>query len=35
MIDYKYISQLSNIYFETNKDTLKWLSEIYNYLIED
>ncbi|KQD72347.1 hypothetical protein APD23_05040, partial [Acinetobacter baumannii] len=35
MIDYKYISQLSNIYFENNEDTLKWLSEIYNYLIED
>lgn len=31
MIDYKYISQLSNIYFENNEDTLKWLSEIYNY----
>ncbi|WP_079746600.1 contact-dependent growth inhibition system immunity protein, partial [Acinetobacter baumannii] len=30
MIDYKYISQLSNIYFENNEDTLKWLSEIYN-----
>ncbi|EPQ3879870.1 contact-dependent growth inhibition system immunity protein, partial [Acinetobacter baumannii] len=29
MIDYKYISQLSNIYFENNEDTLKWLSEIY------
>ncbi|EIR6161070.1 TPA: hypothetical protein ACHIJP_003901, partial [Acinetobacter baumannii] len=28
MIDYKYISQLSNIYFENNEDTLKWLSEI-------
>lgn len=35
MIDYKYISQLSNIYFENNEDALKWLSEIYNYLIED
>ncbi|MDC4946917.1 hypothetical protein OHW09_08375 [Acinetobacter baumannii] len=35
IIDYKYISQLSNIYFENNEDTLKWLSEIYNYLIED
>lgn len=35
MIDYKYIYQLSNIYFENNEDTLKWLSEIYNYLIED
>ncbi|MFW6408216.1 contact-dependent growth inhibition system immunity protein [Acinetobacter baumannii] len=35
MIDYKYISQLSNIYFENNEDTLKWLSEIYNYLIEN
>ncbi|MDH2504682.1 hypothetical protein QSG85_11105 [Acinetobacter baumannii] len=35
MIDYKYMSQLSNIYFENNEDTLKWLSEIYNYLIED
>ncbi|OTT97151.1 hypothetical protein [Acinetobacter baumannii] len=35
MIDYKYISQLSNIYFENNEDTFKWLSEIYNYLIED
>ncbi|MFP0244789.1 hypothetical protein, partial [Acinetobacter nosocomialis] len=35
MIDYKYISQLSNIYFENNEDVLKWLGEIYNYLIED
>lgn len=35
IIDYKYISQLSNIYFENNEDALKWLSEIYNYLIED
>ncbi|WP_407501895.1 contact-dependent growth inhibition system immunity protein [Acinetobacter baumannii] len=35
MIDYKYISQLSNIYFENNEDALKWLSEIYSYLIED
>ncbi|MDC5156341.1 hypothetical protein OHW42_20705 [Acinetobacter baumannii] len=35
IIDYKYISLLSNIYFENNEDALKWLSEIYNYLIED
>ncbi|HEE5792556.1 hypothetical protein [Acinetobacter baumannii] len=35
IIDYKYIFQLSNIYFENNEDALKWLSEIYNYLIED
>ncbi|MDE3322391.1 hypothetical protein [Acinetobacter nosocomialis] len=35
MIDYKYISQLSNVYFENNEDVLKWLGEIYNYLIED
>ena len=35
IIDYKYISQLSNIYFKNNEDVLKWLSEIYNYLIED
>lgn len=35
IIDYKYISQLSNIYFENDEDVLKWLSEIYNYLIED
>ncbi|MDC4592587.1 hypothetical protein NQ794_18595 [Acinetobacter baumannii] len=35
IIDYKYISQLSNIYFKNNEDALKWLSEIYNYLIED
>ncbi|MFI8147022.1 hypothetical protein [Acinetobacter sp. ABJ_C5_2] len=34
-IDYKYISQLSNIYFENNEDALKWLGEIYNFLIED
>ncbi|WP_228452240.1 hypothetical protein [Chryseobacterium sp. c4a] len=34
IIDYKYISHLSNIYFENNEDVLKWLNEIYNHLIE-
>ncbi|NHC05086.1 hypothetical protein G9F31_15270 [Acinetobacter sp. 187] len=34
-IDYKYISHISNIYFENNDDALRWLNEIYNYLIED
>lgn len=35
IIDYKYISHLSNIYFENNEDVLKWFNEIHNYLIED
>ncbi|MDV2460849.1 hypothetical protein CMU95_02675 [Elizabethkingia anophelis] len=33
-IDYKYISRLSNIYFENNDDVLKWLNEIFTYLEE-
>ncbi|WP_336664355.1 contact-dependent growth inhibition system immunity protein [Elizabethkingia meningoseptica] len=33
-IDYKYISRLSNIYFENNDDILKWLNEIFTYLEE-
>ncbi|MFC2996289.1 contact-dependent growth inhibition system immunity protein [Acinetobacter sichuanensis] len=31
-IDYKYISHLSNIYFEDETDLLKWLNEIFVYL---
>ncbi|MDV3539158.1 hypothetical protein CMT75_01925 [Elizabethkingia anophelis] len=33
-IDYKYISRLSNIYFENNDNVLKWLNEIFTYLEE-